>query len=151
MKTKSNPLLMMIIGLLYLTVSGQAFAANRILGNVRIIHASSGPTHMDPSLRDLGHELQSVFKYTTYRLVNRKPLNLRFHQVGLISLPGNRFLTISPMGFKKGRIRVRINILRQKKSEFSTVIMLKNGRSITIGGPGYRNGYLLFNISATAR
>jgi len=151
MKIKLNHLSMMIIGLIYLTVSGQASAANRIIGNVRIIHASSGPTHMDPALRDLGHELQSVFKYTAYRLVNTKPLNLKFHQEGHISLPGSRFLTIFPMGFNRGRIKFRINILKQKASEFRTEIMLRNGSSITIGGPVYRKGYLLFNISATAR
>ncbi len=141
----------MIMGLVYLTLSAQAFGANRVLGDVRIIHASSGPAHMDPALKDLGHELKSVFKYTSYRLVNRKALNLKHHQVGRISLPGSRILEISPTGFKKERIKFRINILKQNRSVFNTEILLKNGRSITIGGPGYQKGYLLFNISATAR
>ena len=141
----------MIIILAYVALSAQAFAGNRVIGDVRIIHASSGPVHMDRALKDLGRELQSVFKYTSYRLVSRKPLNLTHHQVGRISLPGNRTLEISPTGFKKGRIKFKINILKRNKSVFTTEILLRNGSSITIGGPDYKKGYLLFNISATAR
>jgi len=33
----------MIIILVYIAISAQAFAGNRVTGNVRIIHASSGP------------------------------------------------------------------------------------------------------------
>ncbi|SMC54940.1 hypothetical protein SAMN02746065_10448 [Desulfocicer vacuolatum DSM 3385] len=151
MKIKYTYLLTVIIAVLYLTCTAQAFAAKGVLGDVRIIHASSGPAHMDPALGDLAHELQTVFKYTSYRLLNRKPLNVKHRQVAHISLPGNRTLEISPTGFKKGRIKFKINILKQNRSVFNTEILLKNNRSITIGGPGFKKGYLLFNISATAR
>jgi hypothetical protein len=149
MKIKSQYVSTMIIALVYLLLSAQAFAENRVTGNVRIIHASSGPAYMDPALRGLGHELQSVFKYTSYRLLSIKPLNLTRHRVQRITLPGNRTLEISPTGFKKGRIKFKINILKRNKPVFTTEILLRNGSSITIGGPGYKNGYLLFNISAT--
>ncbi len=128
-----------------------AVAGNRITADLRIIHAATDSRHMDPALRDLGHELQSVFKYTAYRLLNRKSLTLAYNTVGRINLPGARRLEISPTGFKNGRIKFKINIFKENRTVFGTEILLKNGSSITIGGPGYENGYLLFNISGTTK
>lgn len=136
--------------LLCLVTPPAAAAGNRVVGDVRIIHASSGSTYMDPDLKDLGRELQTVFRYTSYRLLNRKRMPLKYHDVGRISLPGNRRMEISPTQFNQGRIKFKINIFKKNRPVFGTEILLKNGGSITIGGPGYKNGYLLFNISATA-
>ena len=131
------------------TLPRPAVAANRVTAHLRIIHAATDSVYMDHGLRDLGHELQSIFKYTAYRLLNRKTLNLAYKTVGSVSLPGARRLEISPIGFKKGRIKFKINIFKQHRAVFGTEILLKNGSSITIGGPKYKNGYLLFNISGT--
>ncbi len=141
----------LLISLVCIAMSSPAIAGDRVTTNIRIIHASSAPAHMDPGLNDLGKELQSVFKYTAYRLLSRKSLTLDYRTTGRISLPGGRTLEISPTNFNKGRIKFKINILKKNTPVFGTEILLKNGSSITIGGPEYRNGYLLFNISGTTQ
>ena len=153
MKQTWKDLAVTLISLICVCISlpSTAVAGNRVTANLRIIHAATDTTYMDPGLRDLGHELQSVFKYTAYRLLNRKALTLAYNTVGRVNLPGGRRLEISPTGFANGRIKFKINIFKQNRAVFGTEILLRNGSSITIGGPGYENGYLLFNISGTAQ
>ena len=118
---------------------------------VRVIHAAAGPHHMDPGLKALAGELQSVFKYTSYRLLSHNTVSLSYHETGRISLPGARILEITPTTFQNNRVGFNIAILKQHAPVFNTRILLRNRSSITIGGPAYQRGYLLFNISAQAR
>ena len=128
-----------------------AFAKPHIITDVKVIHASTGPRHIDPGLNKFIHELKSVFKYTSYRLIKSQRMNLRFTERGRITLPGKRALIIIPTNMEGKRIRYQINIKRNKRSIFQTRVLLKNNDSITIGGPPLKNGVLLFNISGSVQ
>lgn len=144
--TRGILILLFLIWAFHLQIRDAA-GAGTIKTNIRVIHATSGTPHMDPSLKDLGHELQSVFKYTAYRLISSKRLNIARKTTGTVSLPGGRTLEVMPGGMQNNRIRFSIRILKNGKQVFTTDILLRNRSSITIGGPGFKNGYLLFNIS----
>ena len=128
-----------------------AFAEHPVKTRVRVIHAADGNHHIDAGLKDLATELGSVFRYTSYSLIQSKTMTLGYHQKGQVSLPGGRLLIVSPTSMDQQRIEYQINILKGKKRVFQTRIRLKNHGSITIGGPEYKNGYLLFNISGQSR
>ncbi len=127
-----------------------SMAAGNMQSRVRVIHATSGKAHIDPALKDLAHELQSVFKYTAYRLINAKSLNLTINRDGTVPLPGGRNLNLLYKGMQKGRIQLTIRILNEGRQIFTTNVLLRNHGSITIGGPRFKKGYLLFNISGNA-
>ena len=126
-----------------------AFGKNQVLTDVKVIHASTGAKHVDPSLNEIISGLKSVFKYTSYRLLKDQRLYLRFNQKGRVNLPGKRTLVVMPSGMDGKRIRYQINIQKNNHSIFQTQVLLKNNSSITIGGPQFDNGYLLFNISGS--
>lgn len=128
-----------------------AAADNQVLTDVKIIHASTASDHIDPGLKGIISELRSVFKYTSYRLIKEQSLNQGFNKEGRISLPGNRTLTVMPSNMENKRIRYQINISKDNQSVFQTQVLLKNNSSITIGGPQFDKGVLLFNISGSAR
>lgn len=128
---------------------GLTLAANTIRTGVRVIHASSGPLHVDPELRDIGPELRSVFKYTSYRLIKETSMDLLPGTRGRVVLPQGRILQVLPLDLKGGRIKYHIEILNHGSQVFGTEVLLRNRSSITIGGPSFKNGYLLFNISGT--
>jgi hypothetical protein len=128
-----------------------AFAKNRVLTDVKVIHASTGPRHVDPSLNRIIPELKSVFKYTSYKLIKDQRLNLGFNERGRVVLPGKRVLVVMPVNMEGKRIQYQINIQKNKQSVFQTRVLLKNNSSITIGGPQFNNGVLLFNISGSMR
>ncbi|MCP4670441.1 MAG: hypothetical protein GY857_03935 [Desulfobacula sp.] len=139
----------LIFALCMLTVP--AFGKNKVMTDVKVIHASTGQNYLDPGLKSIISELKTVFKYTSYRLLKEKKLNQSFNQKGRVNLPGKRTLVIVPLDTNGNRIRYQINILKNKKSVFQTRILLRNNSSITIGGPKFKNGYLLFNISGSVR
>lgn len=127
-----------------------ALGISQVLTNVIVIHASTDSTQVDSGLTKIISELKSVFKYTSYRLLEDKQLNQHFNEEGSVNLPGQRTLVIIPTNMDGKRISYQIIIQKNNRSIFQTRISLKNNKSITIGGPEYNNGVLLFNISGSA-
>lgn len=128
-----------------------ALGNSRVLTDVKVIHASTGASHIDPGLKQIISELESVFKYTAYRLLKDERMTLQFKQEGRVTLPGNRTLIVMPSDMDGKRIRYHINILKENRSIFQTRVLLKNNSSITIGGPQFDNGTLLLNISGAVQ
>lgn len=129
----------------------KAAAASQVQTRVRVIHASGGTHHIDEGLKDLAAELESVFRYTAYSLIQSRGMTLGYNQKGQVSLPGGRLLIVSPTRIDGQRIQYHISILKENKQMFQTTILLKNRSSLTIGGPRHQDGYLLFNISGHIR
>ncbi len=115
---------------------------------VKTVLASSDGNYMDPQLSRLTDELKSVFRYTSYRLLAQDRLKLQLNQTGATGLPGQRRLNITPLAIEGQRVRMRLVLMRQGRAVFNTDILLRNRGSITVGGPRYENGYLLFNVSS---
>jgi hypothetical protein len=63
-----------------------------------------------------------------------------------ISLPGGRMMSITLKGISGRRATLQLEIYKRKRQIFQTIIQLRNRSSVTVGGPEYRGGYLLFNI-----
>lgn len=151
MDTMASPKPILCLTLLFLLFFSPASANTRISTIVKVIHASTASSHVDPQLKNISAELNSVFKYTSYRLLNEKQMSLGFNENGRVSLPGGRTLVVSPTDMPKNRIRYQINILKNKKPIFRTQVLLQNNNSITIGGPQFKNGVLIFNITGRAQ
>ena len=116
---------------------------------VKTILASQGAEYLDPRLSDLVEELQSVFKYSSYRLLSEDSSNLGMGETREVSLPGKRTLKITPVQVTGDRIELQLGILKKEKNIFQTVVKLLDKSSLTVGGPEYEDGYLLFNVSAS--
>ena len=142
-----NKTLSALLILIMCLLSHTALAQETVNTGVRVIHASTGQQHIDPGLRDLVPELRSVFRYTSYKLLNHQSMNLGKNQQGRVNLPGNRTLVVTPTNIQGKRINYNININRSGNPVFNTQVLLKNNSSITIGGPQFKKGVLLFNIS----
>jgi hypothetical protein len=116
---------------------------------VKTVLASHGAKYFDPRLSSLIKELRSVFRYSSYRLLSQDRINVRMSETGVVSLPGNRILKITPTGVTGNRVELRLVILKKRRVIFETVIQLLNNSSIIVGGPKHKDGSLLFNISAS--
>ncbi|MCP4119062.1 MAG: hypothetical protein GY737_27405 [Desulfobacteraceae bacterium] len=144
-----KPLVILVVVVLLLP--GALLAGTGVRTGIRVIHASSGAVHVDPGLGDLGPELKSVFKYTSYKLIKQTAMDLDRGARGRVRLPGGRTLEVVPLDLTGRRIKYRIGIFKRGTRVFGTEVLLRNRGSITIGGPRFKNGYLLFNISGTRR
>ncbi len=126
-----------------------AFAQNQVITHVKVIHASTRSRTIDPALRRIVPELESVFRYTGYTLLKDRTLSLAFHQPGHIPLPDRRTLVLTPTSSQGRRIQYDIRIQNGNDTVFQTRVLLKNNRSMTIGGPRSGHGVLLFHITGS--
>jgi hypothetical protein len=113
---------------------------------VQTILASNGKSSVDPRLKGLVQELNSVFRYSSYESLGQKTVNLGENKKAVVGLPEGRKMNITSKGIKGNRVTLQIEIYKGNSKIFQTVIQLRNNASITIGGPGYKGGNLLFNI-----
>lgn len=140
----------MIIGI-FLMISGSLAIAqssgtvNRI--TVITVQAANNESFIDPRLYDLSKELQSVFRYSSYRLLSQSTMQLTVGQTGSASLPGHRNLNITFIKIEGNRAQLKLEISKDGQRVFETVIQLLNGGTITVGGPQHEGGFLLFNIT----
>jgi len=116
---------------------------------VKTILASQESEYLDPSLSSLVEELRSVFRYSSYRLLSEESTNLGMGETCEVSLPGKRILKVTPVQVAGDRVELQLVILKKKEEIFQTVVKLLNKSSLTVGGPEYEDGYLLFNSSAS--
>jgi hypothetical protein len=126
---------------------GTAWAKN-IDVTVQTVLASQDEVFIDPGLSNMAKELQSLFRYSSYRLLGKDRLNLALDKTGSVVLPGQRVLKITPTGTKGDRVELKLVIHKKNRQVFETVIQLLNRGSIIVGGPKHKQGSLLFNISA---
>ncbi len=136
---------------IWLLFTQPAIANDQVLTHIKVIHASTSSNHIDTNLKNISSELQSVFKYTSYRLLNEKSMSLGINKKGQVALPGKRTLTLIPLNIDKKGTRYQINIQKNKKNIFQTNAKIRNNRSLTIGGPQFKKGVLIFNISGSVQ
>lgn len=143
--------------ILTIFLTGWCFApamAQNINTHVKVVLASNEGDFIDPSLRELIQELQSVLRYSSYRLLSQENLRQRLNETGVVKLPENRILHITPMSLShdsgsRNRIELKLVITKDGKHIFNSIVDLLNHRSITVGGPKYQQGFLLFNITGS--
>lgn len=113
---------------------------------VKTILASQDAASVDPRISDLTRKLQSVFRYSSYRLISEDNLQLRIGETGTVSLPGDRMLKITPLRATENRAELQLLIFKKESQIIKTRIQVLNHGSITVGGPEHKGGFLLFDI-----
>ena len=139
-------LTLLLLAVLLWALAGPVRAGFKCNIIVKAILASQGPRYVDPRLSNLVQELESVFRYSSYRLLGKTSMSLGTKETGITPLPGDRVLKITPIRVKGNRVRLRLAILKERRQVFETIIELLNRGSITVGGPKHKEGYLLLNI-----
>ena len=131
-----------------------AFAQNRVQVDVKIILASQdGPPQSANATSGYGlaaplvQDLRSRFRYSSYWILGVNQMSLKVGQTGSAVLPGKRRLDITPLAITNKRAELRLQLQRDDRQVFQTVIQLLNKGNLIVGGPKHQNGVLLFNVS----
>lgn len=133
--------------LVWIAIPGSLPAQENCRISVDTILAARNDAVVDPQLKRHVAELQSMFNYTSYRLLSSKSLDLSTGQSGVVSLPGNRRLKITPHKISGPRADIALQMMKESRTVFQTQIQLLNRGSLFVGGPRYQNGNLIFKIS----
>jgi len=113
---------------------------------VKTVLASQDSASVDPRISVLTRKLQSVFRYSSYRLISEESTHLRIGETGTVSLPGDRMLKVTPVRIIANRAELQLLIFKKERQIIKTRIQVLNHSSITVGGPEHKGGFLLFDI-----
>jgi hypothetical protein len=114
-----------------------------------VIAADTGEG-IDQRLLPMGLRLESLFHYTTYRLVS--------HQVGrtecgtaiAFTLPGGWIVHVEPSAVRDDMIAMELMLFQGARPMMTTDVRLRNHGTLIVGGPHYQQGMLIIPIGADA-
>ena len=149
MKMNRIALTCIIIVSILITQGDEVWSETSINLNVQTILASQKPGRDDPSLKRFKSGVKDVFSYSSYKLLSRDDLKLNQKNSGRISLPGKRSMRITSKGISENRVTLQVEIFKDNKQIFQTVVRLLNNSEVTVGGPKHEDGNLLINIFAS--
>jgi len=139
MKIYRITLLCVIIVSILITQADEAWSGATINLNVKTILASQKPGRDDPNLERFTSGVKDVFGYSSYKLLSKDNLKLNQENSGRISLPG----------ISGDRVTLQVEMFKNNKQIFQTVVRLLNDSEVTVGGPKHEDGNLLINIFAS--
>jgi hypothetical protein len=116
--------------------------------DVGVVVASNEGATIDPALSSIRNKLQSMFNYTSYRMVDRLKRTLSKGETGNFGLPGNRSMRATPLPAKGNKVRLAVQIMEGDRNLLSTTLGLTRGGMVLVGGPSYQKGVLILIISA---
>src|SRR3990170_5813017 len=99
-----------ILLLLLLLAPVPSEAANTVSVEVGAVYASNEGRSMDPALGIIRGKLQSMFNYTSYRMLDRKRRSLSVGETGEFELPGRRTMRATPLSAHGGKVRLSVQI-----------------------------------------
>ncbi len=116
--------------------------------DVGVVVASHEGSTTDPALSSIRNQLQSMFNYSSYRMVDRLRRTLPVGETGEFDLPGARSMRITPVPAKGNKVRLAVQIMEAERNLLTTTLGLSRGGMVIVGGPSYRKGVLILIISA---
>jgi hypothetical protein len=110
--------------------------------------ASHQGRSFDQRLISLRRQFDSLFPYSSYRLVKEERRRLSWQRQAEFRLPGGRQLIIVPREYKNGRVSLNLMFVQGLHKLFNTQLALRNDGTVLVGGPTYKNGVLIVAIGA---
>ncbi len=133
---------------LLLLAAAPSDAAHTVTVDVGSVYASNEGTSMDTALGTIRGKLQSMFNYTSYRMLDRKRRSLAVGEAGEFELPGRRMMRATPLSAEGNKVRLSIQISDGPKNLLTTTLGLSRGGMVLVGGPSHQAGVLILIISA---
>lgn len=110
--------------------------------------ASNTGRLFDPRLASLKPQFDSLFPYSSYRLLMNERKRVEWGSRAGFDLPGGRYLLVVPREYKDGRVSLKIVLIDGSRALVDTVLALKNEGTFLVGGPRDKQGVLIIAIGA---
>ncbi len=103
---------------------------------------------IDQRLMPLSPRLESLFGYTTYRLISHQVARTEFGQTLAFSLPGGWIVHVEPDSVEGDMIAMELMLFQGARPMMTTDLKLRNHGLLIVGGPHYQQGMLIIPIGA---
>jgi len=127
----------------------QAAEMEDVTVRIYVAHASNQGTKVDPKLNFVREELESIFNYSQYKLIQKTELTLAQNESKSFELTGGDRVFVRYLGIQGDRIHIRLHIKRGEELVLNTDFELVNGGQMIAGGPKYKEGVLILALHAS--
>lgn len=142
------PFVLLLAVLLWAAWPRESVAAGGVTVEIGVVLASNEGTSVDSSLATLRAKLNSMFNYSSYKMLDRMKRSLEVGQTGEFGLPGGRSINVTPSPPAGNKVRLAVQIMEGSRNLLTTTLGMSRGGMVLVGGPGYQNGTLILLISA---
>jgi len=105
---------------------------------------------IDERLLPMGGRLESLFRYTTYRLISHQIGRAECGKTAAFTLPGGWIVNVEPSAVSDNMIAMELMLFNGTRPMLTTDIRMRNHGMFIIGGPHYRQGMLIIPIGVDA-
>ena len=147
---RPGPFLPAIFFLAVVVAAGAAVAAapGSVTVDIGVVAASNEGTSIDPALSALRTKLQSMFTYSSYKMLDRMKRTLAVGEAGDFALPGGRSMRVTPVPAPDKKVRLAVQITEGGRSLLTTTLGLSRGGMVLVGGLPNPSGVMILIISA---
>ena len=121
-----------------------------ILLSVDEVIAADTGEGIDERLLPMGGRLESLFRYTTYRLVSHQVGRTECGRTAAFTLPGGWIVHVEPSAVRDNMIAMELMLFQGARPMMTTDVRLRNHGMLIVGGPHYQQGMLIIPIGADA-
>jgi hypothetical protein len=108
-----------------------------------VVYANNENQKVDPALNFVKEELESLFHYTSYQLMDTPTENFKLNESKEIQLASGHTAFIRYLGVHGHRIHLRVQIKNKKETVVNTDFEIMNSGNVIVGGPSFKKGALI--------
>jgi hypothetical protein len=125
-----------------------AWAGDRVVIEIGTVLATNSSKHFDSQLASMRHQLENLFRYTSYELVKQEDRDVGCGDPAHFEIPGGRHLRVMPKEARADGVSLNVRLLKNSHVLMDTDFTLGNRGTIMVGGPRYEDGVLIIWIGA---
>jgi RNA polymerase sigma-70 factor (ECF subfamily) len=110
--------------------------------------APAPPSPEDERLKRIVPQLKTLFRYNEYTTLERHRVEGPLGAPQRFSIPGERWLEVTPDEMQGRRVRMRVRLLKGDHPEMNASIIAAPGAPAVLGGPPHGNGVLIIILWA---
>lgn len=148
MKAVSKILIGLFVFSLLTPVAQNALAAESARIEITGVYGSNEDDRMDPQLRYLLPELQSISAYSSYKMLRKTQFKLEKGETGRDDITPGYTVNVEQKGFKNDKIMLNLKVMQNGTVAVNTDFSIINGGTIVMGGPSYKEGVLILVVLA---
>lgn len=138
----------LFLAVVFATGAAAAAAPGSVAVDIGVVAASNEGTSIDPALSALRTKLQSMFTYSSYKMLDRMKRTLAVGEAGVFALPGGRSMRVTPVPAPDQKVRLAVQITEGGRSLLTTTVGLSRGGMVLVGGLPNPSGVMILMISA---
>jgi len=136
------------LAIVFAAGAAAATAPESVAVDIGVVAASNEGTSIDPALSALRTKLQSMFTYSSYKMLDRMKRTLAVGEAGDFALPGGRSMRVTPVPAPDKKVRLAVQITEGGRSLLTTTLGLSRGGMVLVGGLPNPSGVMILIISA---